>query len=98
MLNFYIIIFYMEKKWIFFTSDLHLGSNQVLKNDNRPFKNANTFKKFIIKTWNKQTSKNDTIYVIGDLFDCHSQTKNDLETQIKFVKKNKSKNNFNYWK
>lgn len=75
----------------FFTSDLHLGSNQALKNDNKPFKNANAFKKFIIKTWNKQASKNDIIYVIGDLFDCHSQNQNDLETQIKFIKKIKAK-------
>ena len=38
----------------FFTSDLHLGSNQALKNDNRPFKNAKIFEKFLIKTLNKQ--------------------------------------------
>ena len=75
----------------FFTSDLHLGSNQALKNDNRPFKNAKIFEKFLIKTWNKQSSKNDTIYVVGDMFDCHMDIKIDLKTQIKFVKKIKAK-------
>lgn len=57
----------------FFTSDIHLGNATTVLADGRPFKNDKEFEKFLIKTWNKQAKKGDTIYVIGDLFDCHSK-------------------------
>ena len=54
----------------FFTSDTHFGDDGVIQQDLRPFKNAKQFAKILIKTWNKQASKNDTIFVIGDFVDC----------------------------
>ena len=50
---------------IYFTSDIHFDDLDTLVNDNRPFKSTKQFDKYIIKTFNKQAKKEDTIYVIG---------------------------------
>lgn len=74
----------------FFTSDIHLGDAVSVKADNRPFKNDKQFEKFLIKSWNKQAKKGDTIFVIGDLFDCHSKTNPYFLNKLWFVKKIKA--------
>ena len=43
----------------YFTSDTHLGSIHAIIRENRPFKNSKSFDKYIIKLWNKQTTKQD---------------------------------------
>ena len=58
---------------VFFSSDIHLGDEENLKLDLRPFKNIKQFDKQIIKTWNKQANRNDTIYIIGDFIDCSGE-------------------------
>ena len=75
----------------FFTSDLHLGSNDTIKFDNRPFKNWRSFSRFIIRKYNKLAKPEDIIYVIGDFIDCHSQTDNSCVKNLLFVKKIKAK-------
>lgn len=74
----------------FFTSDIHLGQATSAKADGRPFKNDKQFEKFLIKTWNKQAKKGDTIYVVGDLFDCHSKTDPYFINKLWFVKRIKA--------
>ncbi len=76
---------------IFFTSDLHLGSDNTIKFDNRPFKNSKKFEQYTIKAWNKLAKKNDTIYVIGDLVDCHSKTDDICLKKFLVAKKVKAK-------
>lgn len=75
----------------YFTSDLHFGSEETIKFDNRPFKNAKSFIHHAVKTWNKQAKKNDIIYVIGDFADCHSETNRDCLKYFEIVKDIKSK-------
>ena len=75
----------------FFTSDLHFGSDQTIKFDNRPFKNAKQFEKMVIKKWNKVADQNDIIYVIGDFSDCHSQTDTTCLEKLELSKKIKAK-------
>lgn len=75
----------------FFTSDLHLNSKLTLITDNRPFKNVKQFNKCLIKIWNKQATKNDIIYVVGDFFDCHDEINKDWEKSFKFLRKIKAK-------
>ena len=74
----------------FFTSDTHFGDDEVLKQDLRPFKNAKQFAKILIKTWNKQAGKNDTIYVIGDFVDCDGEGFEGWKSAILLVKKIKA--------
>lgn len=60
---------------IFFTSDLHLGHQNVIRHDNRPFSNAVEMDKEIIKRWNSVVSPRDIIYILGDI-SWHSGDKN----------------------
>ncbi len=77
----------------FFSSDLHFGSEQTIVADNRPFKNVKAFEKFVIKTWNKQTTKDDTIWVIGDFVSYNKHDRVSWEESIRIVKKFKAKIN-----
>lgn len=51
----------------FFTADLHLGHENVIRHCNRPFKNADVMDDALIENWNRRVSKNDTVYILGDL-------------------------------
>ena len=75
----------------FFTSDLHFGSDDTIKLDKRPFKNSKIFEKQTIKSWNKVAGKNDIIFVIGDLVDCHSKDNRSCVEKLSLVKKVKAK-------
>ena len=74
----------------FFSSDTHLSDISTLKVDMRPFKNSKQFDNHIIKTWNKQTTKNDTIYIIGDFIDCDGAEHDLWKKSILLVKKLKA--------
>ncbi len=75
---------------LFFTSDTHFSDLSTLKVDMRPFKNPKQMDKYIIKTWNKQTTKNDTIFVIGDFVDCDGDGHDSWKKSIHYVKKLKA--------
>ena len=51
----------------FYTSDLHLGHNNVIEFENRPFKNLDEMDKSIIQNWNNKVNKGDSVYILGDL-------------------------------
>lgn len=72
---------------LYFTSDVHFNDKDTLINDNRPFKTTKQFDKYVIKTWNKQVSKNDTIYVIGDFVDCNNDSDENWRDSILYVKR-----------
>ena len=72
---------------LYFTSDVHFNDKDTLINDNRPFKTTKQFDKYVIKTWNKQVSKNDTIYVIGDFIDCNNDSDENWRDSILYVKR-----------
>ena len=56
----------MSKK--FYISDLHLGHNNIIRLDNRPFKNMTEMETTIINNWNSVVSDNDQVYILGDMF------------------------------
>lgn len=53
---------------IFFTSDLHIGHQNVLKFDNRPFKSLEEMNEELIKRWNDKVKSGDLVYCLGDMF------------------------------
>jgi calcineurin-like phosphoesterase family protein len=70
------------------TAEEHFGDDEILKQDLRPFKNAKQFARILIKTWNKQASRADTIYVIADFVDCNKNSDDQTwKKTIKYVKK-----------
>lgn len=52
---------------IYFTSDLHLGHNNIIKFTNRPFNNVEEMNDVLISNFNSIVGKNDTVYILGDL-------------------------------
>ena len=55
---------------IYFTSDLHFFHTKVIAYDNRPFSSLEEMHEVIISNWNLTISKNDIVYVLGDIGLC----------------------------
>jgi calcineurin-like phosphoesterase family protein len=51
---------------MWFISDLHFYHRNVIKYDNRPFKDLTEMHEELIKRWNKKVKKGDTVFVLGD--------------------------------
>lgn len=52
---------------IYFTSDLHLGHENIIKHCDRPFQSADEMDEMLISNWNGCVTNNDTVYILGDL-------------------------------
>ena len=74
----------------YFTADIHFCDELSMRSDNRPFKTIKDYDKFTIKEWNKTAKKGDTIFVIGDLFDCNDENSTLYLDAIKLIKKVKA--------
>jgi len=74
----------------FFTSDIHFSDVETMKHDDRPFKSIKEYDKQTIKTWNKMMTKNDTLYVVGDLFDCNHKNSELYKIAAPYFKKIKA--------
>lgn len=75
----------------YFTSDIHFSDWDTMLHDARPFKSPKEYDKYIIKTWNKIMTKDDTIYVVGDLFDCNNPKSTVWQQSLSYIKKFKAK-------
>lgn len=54
---------------IFFTSDLHLGHEEVIAKRQRPFADVREMNEALIGNYNQRVRDDDTVYILGDL--CH---------------------------
>lgn len=52
---------------IYFTSDLHLGHENVLRFNNRPFDSVEEMNHTLIENYNSVVGAEDTVYILGDL-------------------------------
>ena len=53
---------------IYYTADLHLGHENVIRHCGRPFSNADEMDAALICNWNSKVHRNDTVYIVGDFF------------------------------
>lgn len=51
----------------FYISDLHIGHENILSIDERPFENLEEMNNTIRENWNSTVSSDDTVYVLGDI-------------------------------
>src|SRR6266481_765108 len=56
-----------NRKSIFFSSDWHLGHENVLKYDQRPFKDLNHMHEVLVNNYNSIVSDDDICYFLGDI-------------------------------
>lgn len=52
---------------IYFTSDLHLGHENVIRFADRPFQNVSDMNRSLITNYNALVRDDDTVYILGDL-------------------------------
>ena len=50
----------------FYISDLHIGHENILRFENRPFADINEMNNKIIENWNSRVCNGDTVYILGD--------------------------------
>lgn len=55
-----------DKDRLYFTSDLHLGHEAIIKLCDRPYQDVNEMDKAIIFNWNSIITDSDTIFILGD--------------------------------
>ena len=54
----------------FYISDWHYDHKNILAYDNRPFFTVKEMNRVLIENWNKTVGKDDTVYILGDMFWC----------------------------
>jgi calcineurin-like phosphoesterase family protein len=52
---------------IFFTADLHLCHDNIIRHCNRPFDNADSMYTNIACNWNSVVKRGDSVYILGDI-------------------------------
>ena len=52
---------------IFYTADLHLSHEAVIRYCGRPFETAEEMNEAIVANWNAVVGKSDDVYIIGDV-------------------------------
>lgn len=56
-----------DKQKLFFTSDLHIGHRNIIDYCSRPFSSLEEMETVIRDNWNKVVTKNDRVYILGDV-------------------------------
>lgn len=66
----------------FVTSDLHFGHANIIKYEDRPFKDVEEMDNKLIENWNNIVSKDDTVYVLGDFSWYKGEKTNEILKQL----------------
>ena len=56
----------------FYISDLHIGHENILRFDNRPFADVNEMNNKLIENWNARVRSDDTVYMVKACADTHN--------------------------
>ena len=51
---------------IYYIGDMHLGHENVIKYDNRPFATIEEMDATLIDNWNRVVTEEDHVYILGD--------------------------------
>lgn len=71
---------------IYYISDIHFNDQRVFDKCNKPFANLKDYEEVIISRWNKKVTRNDTVYVLGDISDGISKDSVDLFKKLNGAK------------
>lgn len=53
---------------IYYTSDPHIGHENIIRLCNRPYMSVEEMNEDIIAKWNAKVKHNDDVYILGDMF------------------------------
>ena len=70
---------------IYFTSDLHLGHESIIKHSQRPFSSVEEMNDKLIKNINDMVNQKDDLYILGDFYfgDYRTEKINEFASKIK---------------
>ena len=69
---------------IYYTSDLHFGHTNIIRYENRPYKDVEEMTVGLVNNWNKVVKQNDDVYVLGDFaFKCGKLSVDDINSIVK---------------
>lgn len=66
----------------YYTSDLHLFHNNIIKYEDRPFNNVEEMNDYIIYKWNSKVKPTDEVYILGDFAFCSGKQANELLSKL----------------
>lgn len=75
-----------KRKPIFFTSDWHLGHENAIKFDSRPFQDLEQMHRALIRNYNNQVPENGICYFLGDIVTCSSELAKSILDQLNGTK------------
>jgi len=52
----------------YFTADLHFGHSEIIGFCERPFSDVSEMNRVLINNWNSRVSKEDHVFIVGDLY------------------------------
>ena len=52
----------------YFTSDLHIGHENIIRFSNRPFSTLDEMNRTLVDNWNSRVTERDDVFVLGDMF------------------------------
>lgn len=67
---------------IFYISDMHIGHQNVLRHDNRPFTDINHMQAVMTANWNSTVSDSDEVYILGN----HDKPTEEMKACFQWVK------------
>lgn len=70
----------------FFIADTHFGHENALAFDNRPFKTIEEHDKALIENWNNAVSRNDEVFILGDISWYNATRTNEIVASLNGIK------------
>ena len=70
----------------FFISDLHFGHYNIVRYDNRPYNSVEEMDKALIDNWNSVVSKEDVVWILGDISWYNDEKTAEIFKQLKGIK------------
>lgn len=52
----------------YFTSDLHIGHENIIRFSNRPFSTLGEMNRTLVDNWNSRVTERDDVFILGDMF------------------------------
>ncbi len=72
---------------VYYTADLHIGHANIIKHCQRPFSTVDEMNQVLLRNWNTVIHRNDTVYILGDLFFRNSVPAEEYLLQMKGKKR-----------
>lgn len=71
-----------SKGRVFVCADLHFSHSNIIKYEDRPFKDKDDMNEGLIRNWNSVVTGEDTVFVLGDVAFCNKSKAKELVSRL----------------